>query len=138
MNKKIAPYLGTLFIGICSFIASFFFQGEEVKAISGVLIGIGAGLVGLSASYLIMKYMEHKNPELERQTRIDQNDERNALIRNRAKAKAGDITQWFIMALCYITILISAPVWLSLTVAGVFLFYNLLSMYLTLKYQKEM
>lgn len=138
MNKKIAPYLGTLFIGICCFIASFFFKGEEVKAISGVLIGIGAGLVGLSTSYLIMKYMEHKNPELERQTRIDQNDERNTLIRNRAKAKAGDITQWFVMALCYITILISSPVWLSLTVAGVFLFYNVLSMYLTIKYQKEM
>lgn len=138
MNSKSALYLGALFLGICLVIASFFFNGEEVKAIGGVLIGTGSGFVGLSISFIIGKHIQRKNPELEKQTRIENNDERNIFIRYRAKAKAGDITQWFIMGICYITILISAPVWVSLSVVGVFLIYNILSMYLMIKYQKEM
>ncbi len=138
MNKKITLYLVLLFLGICLVIASFFFHGEEVKAIGGILIGTGSGFIGLSLSFIIGKHIEHKNPELEKQARIENNDERNILIRYRAKAKAGDITQWFIMVICYITILISAPVWVSLSVVGVFLLYNILSMYLMTKYQKKM
>ncbi|MFT4144186.1 MAG: hypothetical protein QM644_06990 [Mobilitalea sp.] len=138
MNNKTTLYLGLLFLGICCVITSFFFNGEEVKAIGGVLIGTGSGFIGLSLSFIIGKYIQRKNPELEKQARIENNDERNILIRYRAKAKAGDITQWFIMGICYITILISAPVWVSLSVVGVFLIYNILGMYLMIKYQKEM
>lgn len=138
MKRKTAFYAAMLIIGICCTAASFFFNDEEAKPIAGILIGVGLGFIGLSISNLIMKHMERKNPELEKQAKIDYNDERNTIIRNRAKAKAGDITQWLIMGIAYITILISAPLWVTLAVVIVFLFYNVLGLYLMNKYQKEM
>ncbi|MNE66406.1 hypothetical protein D3C80_1619560 [compost metagenome] len=83
--------------------------------------------------------MQHaKNPGLEKQAIIDYHDERNTVIRNRAKAKAADITQWLIMAIAYVTILISAPLWVTLAVVVVFLIYHFMSHYLMVQYQKSM
>ncbi len=138
MKRKNSFYVVMFIIGICCFTASFFIKGVEVKPIAGVLIGIGSGFIGLSISNLLMKHIERKNPELEKQNKIDYNDERNTLIRNRAKAKAGDITQWLIMGVAYITIFISAPLWVTLAVVVVFLIYNVIGLYLMNKYQKEM
>jgi dolichol kinase len=138
MKRRKSYYAVMLIIGVCCVLASLFFHDNEVKAISGILIGVGAGFVGLSISNLLMKHIESKNPELEKQIQIDYNDERNTMIRDRAKAKAGDITQWLIMGIAYITILISAPLWVTLTVVLVFLAYNLICLYLMNKYQKEM
>lgn len=138
MKRKKSFYVIMLIVGICCITASLFFNDEEVKTISGILIGIGSGFVGLSISNLLMKHMERKNPEIEKQAEIDFNDERNVIIRNRAKAKAGDITQWLIMGIAYMTIMISAPLWATLIVVMVFLFYNVIGLYLMNKYQKEM
>lgn len=138
MKRKTSFYVVILITGICCIIASLFFNGEEVKPIAGILIGIGFGFLGLSLSNLLMKHMERKNPELEKQAKIDFNDERNTIIRNRAKAKAGDITQWLIMGIAYMTIFILAPLWVTLAVVVVFLTYNIIGLYLMNKYQKEM
>jgi hypothetical protein len=138
VKKKRSFYIALLLIGICCIAASLFFKGEDVKIISGILIGVGAGLLGASISSLLMKRLERKNPELEKQKEIEYKDERNTMIRNRAKAKAGDITQWFIMAIAYITIIISAPLWVTLTVVAVFLAYTVIAIYFMNKYQKEM
>lgn len=107
MRRSPAFYVILLFAGICAIAASFFFNIEEFKAVSGTLIGIGAGSAGVSISNLLMIRAARKNPELEKQAIIDYHDERNTVIRNRAKAKAADITQWLIMAIVYVTILIS-------------------------------
>lgn len=138
MLKKRSLYLVMLIIGICCIGASFIFNDATMKPVAGSLIGIGAGLMGISIANLIMKHMERKNPELEKQSQIDYNDERNTMIRNRAKAEAGDITQWLIMGVAYITILISAPLWVTLAVVIVFLIYHFIGIYLMNKYQKEM
>lgn len=138
MKRKSSFYVAMMIIGIFCIGASLFFNSAEEKPIAGILIGIGSGFIGLSISNLITKHIERKNPQLEKQAQIDYNDERNTIIRNRAKAKAGDITQWFIMGIAYITILISAPLWVTLVVVVVFLIYNALGLYLMNKYQKEM
>lgn len=138
MKMKRSFYFATLITGICCIIASLFFKSEEVKLISGLLIGIGAGLSGMSVANLVMKHLERKNPELEKQAEIEYKDERNTMIRNRAKAKAGNITQWLIMGIAYITIIVSTPLWVTLTVIVVFLIYNAIVIYLMNKYQKEM
>ncbi|WP_042198639.1 hypothetical protein [Paenibacillus camerounensis] len=138
MRRSRAFYGILLFMGICAVAASFFFNNEEFKAVSGVLIGIGAGSAGVSISNLLMIRAARKNPELDKQARIDYNDERNTVIRNRAKAKAADITQWLIMAIAYVTILISAPLWVTLAVVVVFLIYHFMSHYLIVQYQKSM
>ena len=138
MLKKKSYYICFLIIGLALLAASCFFRGEEVKAVAGILLGIGAGLVGMSFANLYMKHYEDKHPEIKKQNEIDYKDERNASIRNKAKAKAGDIIQWLIIGMVYILIIIDAPLWVSLIPVGIFLLYHILGTYYMSKYQKEM
>jgi len=138
MTDKKTLYVITLILGMALIGASFFVRGEELKVWSGLLIGIGGGLLGMSAARLYMVHWEGENPELTKQSQIEFEDERNTLIRSKAKAKSGDITQWFIVGLAFITILIKAPLWVTLATIGVYLFYNILGLYLIVRYQKEM
>ncbi len=138
MLKKKSVYVITLILGIILICASFLFKGDELKTVSGVLIGIGTGLFGMSLANLYMKHFEKKNPEVMKQNEIEFKDERNTVIRNKAKAMAGDITQWFIMAIAYVTIIINAPLWVTLATVCVFILYNILGVYFMKKYQKEM
>ncbi|TCT12956.1 hypothetical protein EDC18_11030 [Natranaerovirga pectinivora] len=138
MFKKKAWYMGTIIIGILLFGGSFLLKGEDQKHIMGLLLGVGSGLVGMSIANLYMIYLEQKNPALVKKNTIEYNDERNITIRHKAKAKAGDITQWLIIGISYITILTNAPVWVTLTAVGIFLIYNILGVYFTSKYGKSM
>ncbi len=138
MLKKKSFYVMTLMIGIALLGSSFLLRGEGLKTISGVLIGIGAGLFGMSIANLWMKGFEEKNPEIMKDNEIEFKDERNTMIRNRAKAKAGDIIQWFIMGIAYLLIAIDAPLWMILITVGGFVLYNFISLYYMNKYQKEM
>jgi hypothetical protein len=138
MIGRKSTYVALLLLGICCVAASFLFPGENVKILSGILIGVGSGLVGLSLANLWMRHYMDKHPERERQDHIDYYDERSILIRQRAKAKAGDITQWLIMAFAFVTILISAPLWITLVVVAIFVFYTVIGFYYMGRYQKEM
>ena len=138
MLKKKSFYIMTLIIGIVLFCSSFLLRGEELKTISGILIGIGAGLIGMSIVNLWMKGFEEKNPELVKENEIEFKDERNVMIRYRAKAKAGDIIQWFIIGIAYLLIIIDAPLWTILITVGGFVLYHIICLYYMNKYQKEM
>ncbi|TAH73805.1 MAG: hypothetical protein EWM47_02410 [Anaerolineaceae bacterium] len=137
MIKNKSFYIVTMAIGVTLIVLSVFLRGEELKVFSGLSIGIGAGLLGMSIVHLIMKRYEEKNPELARQINIDTIDERNIIIQNRAKAKAGDITMWLIILIAIITIIIRAPLWFTLLVIAIFLLYNIFIVYFMNKYQKE-
>ena len=138
MLKKKSAYIVIVIIGVVLISFSFLFRGEELKTISGVMIGIGAALLGTGIAKLWMKNFEEKNPDIMKDNEIEFKDERNTLIRYRAKAQAGDIIQWFIMGMAYLLIIIDAPLWVILITVGGFLLYNILSLYFMSKYQKEM
>lgn len=138
MKKKALFGILQLITGIFLILLSFLLNAEIPKPICGVLIGIGCGLSGLGIIRLITNHFERKNPAIRRAKEIENNDERNIIIRNRAKAKAGDITQWLIIAIAYVTILISAPIWVTLFVVFVYIFYNVTGILLINKYQNEM
>lgn len=138
MLKKKSFYIMMLIFGIVLIGISLFIKGEDFKTLSGILIGIGSGISAVGIINIIMKNMEQKNPDLLKQNEIELKDERNTVIRYRAKAKAGDITQWLIMGIAYISIIISAPLWVTLTIVGVFLLYTILGLCLMAKYEKEM
>ncbi len=136
--KKTRVYVVTLCAGILMVALSFLLQAQEQKAFAGVLIGVGAGLAGMSISNLFMKRYEKKNPDIARMTQIAYNDERNTMIRNKARAAAANITQWLIVALAYLMILIDAPLWAVFCAVGVFSAYHVLSLIFMGKYQKQM
>lgn len=138
MLKKQSFYIATLVLGICLIAVSLFLKGEELKSIAGICIGIGTGLFGSSIANLLMKRMEENNPKRMKQREVEFKDERNTLIRYKAKAKAADIIQWCIMGVAYITILIYTPLWVTLVTVGVFLLYNVLAIYFMNKFQQEM
>jgi len=138
MLKKTSFYVICLIIGLCLFAISFILKDSDFSKIAGIFIGVGAGLIGMSIANLYMKRIEKKDPNSTKQNEIDYRDERNTMIRDKAKAKAGDIIQWFIIGIAYILIIIDAPLWTILVTVAVFLLYNILGIYYMSKYQKEM
>lgn len=138
MNKKILNII-MLVIGIALFaFGGVFLKGEAVKSFGGVCIGVGAGMFGMSISNLWMLNFNKKHPDELKQSEIEFADERNSMIRNKAKAKTADIIQWFIMGIAYMSIMINAPLWVTLIIVGIFLLKNILELYLMSKYQKEL
>lgn len=147
MIKSKSYYIVTLLLGIVLVGACLicrldymnrFLSYQQLKSLSGVLLGVGVGLAGMSISNLIMVNIQRKNPQIKHQNEIEYNDERNISIRNQAKAKSADIIQWFIMGIAYLSILINLPVWITLIIVGVFSLYHILCSYYMVKYQKEM
>ena len=138
MLKKMSIYIATLVIGVALVGLSFIFTADAQKAMSGVLIGIGAGLAGMSAASLAAKRWEKKNPAAAQQIEIEQSDERSVMIRHRARATAGMVTQWLVIAFAFVLILADAPLWQTLTVVCVYAAYHVLCLALTARYQKQM
>lgn len=131
MNRKNVVYSIVLAAGILGVAAGFLHQ------VSGMLIGAGAGLVGMSLSNLLMIRMERKNPALTKQAEIERRDERNRMLRDRAKAAAGEVLRWTVISTAYIAILLGAPLWVTLAIVGLFLLYCVVYLCLLNKYQKE-
>jgi len=92
----------------------------------------------MSISNLCLISFNKKHPDESKQSNIEFTDERNTMIRNKAKAKAIDILQWFIMGIAYISILINSPMWVTIIIVGVFLLKHILELYFMNKFQKEL
>ena len=63
-----------------------------MAALPYVAIGIGCGLFGCGVSSWINARVLQSRPDLKKQLEIEQNDERNTAIQNKARAISGDIT----------------------------------------------
>lgn len=124
--------------GIALIASSIILDGRVPDAMDGTLMGIGAGLTGLGISMWQFFLLEKKFPEKWKTYEIETHDERNVIIRLKAKAIAGEILQWIVMAAAWIAILLNASLWLILAAVGIFLFKTILEMYLTARYQKKM
>lgn len=127
-------------IGVCFFIAlSVYVLAAKVNGgVIGVLLGIGISFLLTGLLNIIINKIQSRKPETIRQNYIEYKDERNVMIRYRAKAKAGDISQWFIMGIAYLLILTDAPLWIILVCVGAFLMNFILYLIFMSKYSKEM
>ena len=116
-----------------------------VKDAQGVLrvlpylcVGIGSGLFGQGMGNMISQRKMEQNPETARQIRIEQKDERNIAVVNRAKAKALDIMLYTfaVLLLALVVIGVSTPVLLLLVFGYVFVIGS--EVYYISRYSKEM
>ncbi|MBD8946184.1 MAG: hypothetical protein EGR97_02510 [Clostridiales bacterium] len=123
---------------LIALVSAFVLKGQVPKQLSGVLISIGAGLFGMTASNLFLIRYNSRHPEESRRADIESRDERTIAIRNRAKAMSADIIQWCIIALAAVSIVMDAQLWVTLVIVGVFLLKNVLEVILMIKYEKEM
>ena len=135
MQKKSMFYISGIIISVIMIILS---QFVELNSHSGILLGTGAGIIGASIAKLYTINLEKKNPDMIKENEIELQDERNVLIRQRAKAKSADITQWLIMIIAYLEIFVNAPLWIILLTVGIFVLYNIIQIYYINKFNKEM
>lgn len=137
MLKKPSYYWAFAALG-AALLAAGFLLPQLSKAWQGALLGVGAGLLAGNIANLISKYRLTRDPKAEAQEKVDWNDERNAAIRQRARAQAGRATPWLVIFLAYLMILSDAPLWLILSAVLVFLFYHVYALALELRYQKTL
>ena len=135
MRKKSTFYVMAITISVIMIILS---QFVELNSHSGILLGTGAGVIGASIAKLYTINLEKKNPDMIKENEIELQDERNVLILQKAKAKSADITQWLIMLVAYLEILVNAPLWITLVTIGIFVLYNIIQIYYVNKFNKEM
>lgn len=137
--KKKCVNIALLIAGVLLIVGSLvFLKNDAVRTLSGICFGIGAGTIGVCTSNLLMISWYKKHPEALKQADIEAKDERNEVIRNRAKAKGGDILQWAVMAAAWVAIFADFPIWMVLLLVGIFALKSVLDIVYMSKYSKEM
>ena len=137
-NQKKRLFQGLLAVGIVLLGLSILLDGRVSDALDGMLCGIGSGLLAMAGSTLLNLRHEAKHPEEARQHDIEQRDERNVAIRNRAKAVSGEALQWSVMAAAWLSIGLDAPLWVPLAATAVFVAKSVLELCLMIRYEREM
>lgn len=139
MKKKIGIYLAIGIAGIAfALAAKFLLQDYLNDSQSGAMIGIGAGLFGYGIAKWCIGLWGAKNPDLMKINEIEENDERNQLIRSKAQAISGEVLHWLLMAGAWICIFFNAPMWVVLVLVGVFLLKTVTDFILIAYYQRKM
>jgi len=103
-----------------------------------VLIGIGCGIFGYNFGTAMNIYIAKKNPKLAKQMEIEQKDERNICILNKAKAKSYDLMIIVFGALIVTFALIQVDFRVIIGIIATYLFIIFSNIYFTVKWQKEM
>ncbi len=109
-----------------------------IKVIPFLCFGIGAGIFGENLGSAVNTYIFLKNPLEAKKFEIEEKDERNTIIKNKAKAKAYDLMLMMYGALMLSFALLGVDLYLVVTLAVMYLIINMSNMYYLLKFQKEM
>ena len=137
-NQKKCLFQILLAAGIVLLALSLLLDGRVSDTLGGMLCGIGSGLLAMSGSTLLNLRHEAKHPEMARQHDIEQKDERNVAIRNRAKAVSGEALQWAVLAAAWLSIGLDAPLWVPIAATCVFVAKSVLELCLMVRYEREM
>ena len=109
-----------------------------LKVLPFLCVGIGVSIFGDNLGKGANNYILSKNPIEAKKATIEENDERNTMIKNKAKAKAYNLVQMVLGALILAFALLGVEIYIVITLVGAYLFINLSNVYYLLKYQKQM
>lgn len=140
-NKKSVWVIGLIVGIVVNFIGMMLGieHGGNIRSIYGALLFGGTCLYSLSINRISRISYEREFPNLVEKEKIEYRDERNAAIRNRAKAKSVDIIQWCILFIAALVFLVSdCPIWIVFVLVGLYFLKSGIEWYYTNKYQKEM
>lgn len=143
MKKQTFAYVavlaGVALIGMGVFLLNRIAEPQGVMlALPYVCIGIGCGIFGHGMGNVIYRRAVKTSPELQRQIRRDQKDERNVAIANRAKSKAYDMMIYVFGALMVSFALMGVDVIAVLLLVFAYLFVIGYGVYYRCKYDREM
>lgn len=133
----IAAGLALLILGLCLVKMLENPQGVML-ALPFVCIGLGCGIFGHGMGNAITRKAVKSNPDLQKQLDINQKDERNIAIANRAKAKAYDLMTFVFGALMITFALMGVDTIAVLLLVFVYLFVQAYAIYYRCKYDREM
>ena len=103
-----------------------------------MLLGVGCGAFGWGAGELLKRRAVEGDPEIEKRLRIEQQDERNRTIADRAKARAYDAALYIFSALMLCFALMQVELAVILLLVGAYLLVVGVSIYYYVKYNHEL
>ena len=103
-----------------------------------VFVGIGSGVFGSGMGSIVTSRTLKKHPETQRVLEIEEKDERNIAISNRAKAKAYDAMTFVFGALMVSFALMGIELVAVLLLVFSYLFVHGYGIYYRCKYDREM
>ena len=103
-----------------------------------ICIGVGCGTFGHGMGDILSRKAIASDPTLQEQIKIEQSDERNLAIANRAKGKAFDIMLYVFGALMLSFALMQISLAAILLLVFAYLLVVSCSIYYRIKYEKEM
>jgi len=109
-----------------------------LRALPYICVGLGSSIFGHGMGEIILRSAMMKNPTAAKQLEIDQKDERNLAIANRAKAKAYDMMVFVFGALIISFALMDIDLILLFLLVFAFTFFVGYNTYYRFKYYKEM
>ncbi len=127
-NKSMGLYLSYSLIGLLILAAGGVLAklSREAQGIMltlpYIMIGIGAGIFGQNLGTVFNILAMKKNPQIQKQKEIEERDERNIAILNKAKAKAYDLMVMVFGALIMAYALIQADLAVILSLIAAYLF----------------
>lgn len=111
---------------------------EEARAVAFAMVGLGCGLFGHGVGALSAQRAAKKNPEAHRQFEIEQQDERNVVLSNAAKARAYDVMVFVFGALMFAFAMMGVDMMQVLLFVAAYLFVVGCNIFYRFKYEKEM
>lgn len=132
--------IGGILLGIFSLYALRHYDRAEgiMTVLPFVCLGIGCGAFGHGMGDLLSRKALENDPELARSLAIEQQDERNIALANRAKGKAFDIMLYVYGALVVSFALMGMDLASLLLLVFAYLLVVGCSIYYRVKYDKEM
>ena len=131
--------LGALMAGAGIWMAREFAQAQGLMAaLPYVLIGLGCGAFGYGAGAAANAMVARRYPDVARDKEIEEKDERNVAIANRAKARALDSMYYVFGALMVALALMGTDMKVILLLVAAYLFVAGSMVYYLCRYQKEM
>lgn len=103
-----------------------------------VCIGIGCGLFGHGMGSIISEKAMQSDPQMQKRVKIEQNDERNMAIADRAKGKAFEMMTLVFGMLMLVFTLMGVDLTAILLLVFAYLFVHGYAIYCRCKYEKEM
>ena len=143
-NKSLGKYVFYTLIGFM-LLATGAVLGKANRDIPGILgtlpyifIGIGSGIFGQNLGSIVTLLSLKNSPETAKRIEIEQSDERNIMIRDKAKAKSYDLMLFVFGALMLAFGLMNVDLTIVLSMVGAYLFIAGSSIYYSEKFRKEL
>ena len=138
-NHCLTALVGILLIAVGLVLLKRFAEPDGILlALPYVCVGVGCGAFGHGVGNIIGIRALKNSPARQKQMEIDQHDERNVLISNRAKGKAYDLMVFVFGALMVSFAMMGVELVVILLMVCAYLFVVGYGVYYRCKYEKEM